>query len=560
MPKNVHEDNIQSMNQTKTCQISGQTFTFTDEDKKICEKFGIPEPTITPDERHRKRTAFRNELNFYKRKCDKTSKEIIASYSPDKPYTVYSNDAWWGDDWDGTDYGQEFDFSRPFFEQFEELSLKVPLLSNVTLNSVNCEYTGFSVDSKNCYYSARNGHAEDTMYSYLTLKSTGIIDCYNTSHCNYCYECIDCWSCYECFYSQYCKNTNNSYFCYDCIGCSDCFGCVGLRNKKFYFFNQKCTQEEYREKVAQYNLGSYQVVQHLKKEVKKYLDARPKRAAIILNSENVTGNYITDAKNVHYSFDIEKVEDVRYSWGTEHAKDIFDCDYVYYGELSYGVVSNSGSTNVRFGFGIYGSNDIDYSMYIANNCSDLFGCISLKKKKYCILNKQYSKEEYFELKEKIIEHMKQTGEWGQYFPPSISTYAYNESVANQYFPMTKEEALARGYKWKDPEPREYQEPTAEVPDDIKDVSNDIIKEIFASKLSGRNYNITKEELKFYKLYNIPLPQTHFMERHAQRLQLRNPRKLWNQKCAKCSTDISTAFSPERPEIVYCEKCYLETVD
>ena len=552
---------------TKTCTVSGKSFTLTDADLAICKKFGIPEPTITPDERHRQRTAFRNELNFYRRKCDKTGREMAATYSPDKPHTIYSNDSWWDTDCDGTDYGQEFDFDRPFFEQFEELSLKVPLPQNTVVKSTNCEYTSFSVGSKNCYYSARMGHSEDVMYSYLSLNSKGIIDCYNVSNCNYCYECVDCWSCYECFYSQYCKNTNNSWFCYDCIGCSDCFGCVGLRNKKFYFFNQKYTEEEYREKVAQYNLGSYKTVQHIKTEFKKYLDSRPKKETIILNSENVTGNYITDAKNIHQSFDVEKAEDIRYCWGAEHAKDMFDCDFMYYAELSYGVVSNSHSTNVRFGFGVYHSNNIDYSMYIFNNCEDCFGCIALKKKKYCILNKQYSKEEYFKLKEKIIEHMTASrseafpnGEWGQYFPPKISNYGYNESVAGEYFPLTKEEALARGYKWKDIEPREFEPATIETPDDIKNVPDSISKEILASKISGRNYNITKEELKFYKRYGIPLPETHFLERHAERLKLRNPRKLWQRNCQKCNANISTAYAPDRPETVYCEKCYLETVD
>ena len=118
----------------KTCQVSGQTFTITDEDIKVCKRFNVPLPTLCPDERHRKRTAFRNELNLYNRTCDLTGKPNIASYSTDKPYTVYSNEAWWGDSWDGTDYGREFDFERPFFEQFEELSLKVPLPPNVVLN------------------------------------------------------------------------------------------------------------------------------------------------------------------------------------------------------------------------------------------------------------------------------------------------------------------------------------------------------------------------------------------------------------------------------------------
>jgi len=37
--------------------------------------------------------------------------------------------------------------------------------------------------------------------------------------------------------------------------------------------------------------------------------------------------------------------------------------------------------------------------------SDCFGCVSLRNKKYCILNKQYSKAEYETLREKIKKHM-----------------------------------------------------------------------------------------------------------------------------------------------------------
>jgi len=29
--------------------------------------------------------------------------------------------------------------------------------------------------------------------------------------------------------------------------------------------------------------------------------------------------------------------------------------------------------------------------------------------------------------------------------------------------------------------------------------------------------------------------------------------------AKCSKSIQTSYSPERPEIVYCEQCYLQEI-
>ncbi|USN57470.1 MAG: hypothetical protein H6766_03385 [Candidatus Peribacteria bacterium] len=64
-----------------------------------------------------------------------------------------------------------------------------------------------------------------------------------------------------------------------------------------------------------------------------------------------------------------------------------------------------------------------------------FGCDGLRNKEYCIFNQQYTKEEYNELAPKIIDHMKQTGERGEFFHPSLSPFGYNETVANEYYPV-----------------------------------------------------------------------------------------------------------------------------
>jgi hypothetical protein len=52
------------------------------------------------------------------------------------------------------------------------------------------------------------------------------------------------------------------------------------------------------------------------------------------------------------------------------------------------------------------------------------------------LNKQYTKEEYEKLLPKIIAHMKKTGEWGEFFPISISPFNYEETPAMDYYPLT----------------------------------------------------------------------------------------------------------------------------
>ena len=77
------------------------------------------------------------------------------------------------------------------------------------------------------------------------------------------------------------------------------------------------------------------------------------------------------------------------------------------------------------------------------NCSDCFACVGLQHKQYCLFNTQYSKGVYEQLVEKVLSHMMGTKEWGEFFDPSVSLFGYNETVAQEYFPLTSEEALKK---------------------------------------------------------------------------------------------------------------------
>ena len=77
-------------------------------------------------------------------------------FSPETKLTVYDHDVWWSDKWDPLEYGQDYDFSRPFFEQYKEFLVKVPHLALVNDNgtgSINSEYTQDFAFAKNCYKS-----------------------------------------------------------------------------------------------------------------------------------------------------------------------------------------------------------------------------------------------------------------------------------------------------------------------------------------------------------------------------------------------------------------------
>lgn len=200
----------------------------------------------------------------------------------------------------------------------------------------------------------------------------------------------------------------------------------------------------------------------------------------------------------------------------------------------------------------------------SQNC---FGCIGLKHGEYSIFNRQYSKEEYLSLKDKIIEHMKNNGEWGEFFPMKHSPFAYNESMAYISFPLTKEEVLERGLRWQDNIQETRGKTTLlNIPDSILDVKDSILEEILECKECKRNYKIVKDELDFYRKWKIPVPHKCFFCRINRRFEIRGPSKLWRRHCmcdkkghfhkdSKCEVEFQTTHSPDKAGIIYCEKCY-----
>jgi hypothetical protein len=209
----------------------------------------------------------------------------------------------------------------------------------------------------------------------------------------------------------------------------------------------------------------------------------------------------------------------------------------------------------------------------------LFGCVGLKNKEYCILNKQYTKEEYFKLVEKIkihtnempyIDECNNIYKYGEFVPPSFSLYAYNDTLAQEYFPLNEEKAKEKKYKWRNFEKRYYDATmlNVDMPDHIENVSDNILKENIECKDKETcNHNCSKvfkilpNELTFYKKNNIPLPRKCPNCRHYERISERNPLKLWHRNCMKdgCVNEFETSYSTDRPEIVYCEKCYQQEV-
>ncbi|MCX6721270.1 MAG: hypothetical protein NT026_01565, partial [Candidatus Staskawiczbacteria bacterium] len=383
------------------------------------------------------------------------------------------------------------------------------------------------------------------------------------------YECIHSDRCYQCQYGIFLRDCISCMYCYDCRSCQNCFLSSNLRNKQYYFLNKQYTKEDYEKKIKEFNLGSFASRANLYEEYVNLIKKNSiHRFAMIEKSNDVSGNIITNSKRTYHAFEVSDMEDGKYSIVATDVKDSMDgYKYGFRSELIYECHALIHDYNVIFSHLSYDNSHLQYCD-TCHNSENLFGCVCMKQGKYAILNKQYPEKEYHALREKIIEHMKSTKEYGEFFPLQLSPFGYNETQGQIHKPLTKEDALSRGFKWVDQLSGTFGKETIkteEIPDDIKDVNDSILKEALRCVRCGKNYNIVKMELDFYQHENIPIPRQCPDCRYFGRVALRLPYRLWYRQCmcdksnhghtGKCSNEFETSYAPDRPEIVYCESCY-----
>ncbi|MEI6581113.1 MAG: hypothetical protein WCO07_03010 [bacterium] len=556
--------------ETKKCQNCKQDFVIEQEDFNFYEKIKVPPPTWCFECRQQRRYAWRNERTLYRRNCDLCGKSTVTIYSPNKDLKVYCLKCWWGDGWDPSSYARDFDFSRGFFEQYHEMQKEIPRMALLNKNSINSDYTNHSGDNRNTYLSFCCFNTENVAYSTYVMKSQNSMDCsYIFESGERIYECIDSSKIYNCQFGVLLENCVECFYCYDCHGCNNCFLSSNLRNKSYVFKNEQYSREAYLEKVAEYKLGLHSVRKFLQKEFIDLIKNNSiHRYVISERNTNSTGNMLFSSKNSKICFDATTLENTKYVYSAIDQKDSMDVYHIgFKSELCYECHGCTRVFNTHFCHLCYDNMNIMYCDSCQNS-QNLFGCISIKKGEYMILNKKYEKNEYFIMKEKIIEHMKKTGEYGEFFPPSIAPVCYNETQGNHYMPESKESILSRGWLWEDKVPGIFGKETTkteDIPDDIKDVNEEILKEVFKCEECTKNYNLTKDELAFYKKENIPLPRFCPECRYKKRFAIRLPRKLWDRTCmceksnhshsGKCEIEFKTSYDTDRPEIIYCESCY-----
>lgn len=290
-----------------------------------------------------------------------------------------------------------------FFKELKRIVLSQPKLITHSLNSENSEYGDQLYYCKNMINSFDTLNSTDCMYVFDCQACVNCIDCDYSFESQLCYECVDTHKSFNSQFLQDCYNVRDSSFAYNCYDCNDIFACANLRGKSFCILNRQLNENEYREKVKQFKTLPAEKILQMLEELKKQF---PLTQTHGLNNENSPyGDYIYNSKNCYMCFDNHKSENSGYLYDSGGHKNCYDSTFSGESELSYEIIDSTHLFNCSYA--IWSGHSYDSNYIIAcGNVKNCLGCVNLYQKEYCILNRQFTKEEYEQQSKQILEELK----------------------------------------------------------------------------------------------------------------------------------------------------------
>jgi hypothetical protein len=548
----------------KICQETGEQFLIREEDIAFYKKMLVPAPIVAPWVRFRNLLAHGSPPDeLFKIKSTLSDKEIITNIDPKPNMPVYSEEEWFSDVWDAADYGITYNFAQGFFEQFHALRLQVPRACKLPdAGSVNSPWAIGGVHLKNCYMVSAGLESENILYSASVIKSRDSMEIFFSDNCELGYQLFQCKYCYKSSFLDSCENCINCTFGFDLKNCENCFGCVNLRHKKYNFFNKQLTKDEYEKRLKDIDLGSRKESNQWQKEFAKFYKNNAVRENLQLkNTQNVIGDNSVECNSCYDCYDSYNIQDSAYVFRGMNVRDSYDIMGGYNVEKCIGLCAADAYNGKYCTEAIYNSSNLEYCelCYNSENC---FGCVGLRNKKFHILNKQYSEQEYWQLVDKIKCDMLKRGEYGQILPLKYLIYGYNLTWANIIFPIAEDKAMTMKLPWHTQEINPINQGTEalSLPDNIKDAKADIIGKILICSETKRLFKIVEQEFDFYKKMNLPLPISHFLVRRKKLYKKLRIPKLINSNCTRCNKQILIRGPIEAQTAKnVCSDCYLKII-
>jgi len=549
-------------------QYCGGEFEIEAEDINFLKMLRVPPPNFCPTCRRIRRLTNMSYSQLFKRECDAPghNESIISIFSKECPFLVYDYKYFIDDEFDPFSFGIKYENGNSPMETLLEFRKKFPVPSflNRDPSSINSEYSNGGRDLKNGYYVMACYHVEDAWYSLMIDKSRNVMDSYYIHDSEFVYNGINSDHLYKSSFIYFSSNCTDSNFLFDCRNCMNCFGCVNLRNAKYGVYNKKLTKEEYETFINSITPFSRKTITDSKERFWQLVKSLPMNGPRIIASDNVMGVKISNSRNLFDVTDSVNSENIRHSDGALSHKD--SMDFLYSGghsSLLY-MDTNIGSHSSRVKFSISSKfcTDCEF-IFNSKNLNNCFMCFGLQNKSYCILNKQYTEEEYFKIIDEIKTEMLKRGEYSDGPGFGFSAQAYNFSIGQILYPLTdKEIQNFGGYVAQEPETNVGDLEILNIdqlPQIINEVKDDILNKAIRCEITSRPFKIILSELSFLRRMGLPLPTIHPSVRMENRWKISPVGKKYMTTCAKCDKKIESLFNPKEEFILYCEDCYKKEV-
>ncbi|MCA9364000.1 hypothetical protein KC727_02165 [Candidatus Kaiserbacteria bacterium] len=550
--------------QWRECRFSKRQFYVRPEDVAFYKKIGVPLPTLSPNERARRKFGYFNIYNLFRVNSTHSNKSIIAAYPPNTPYPIYEHEVWNGEGWNPHEFAHDYDPNRDFFSQYQDFQRSVPRANLNIKNSVGSDFTNNTSRVKNCYLVFDAIESEECAYCIYLEQSKYCYNGFGPINSEITYEAVISERLYRSFFIEYSRDCLDSSFLYDCRDCQYCFACTNLRHRKYCFLNEQLTKEEYEKRVSEIDLGNRAVVEEWKGKFSELKEGAIHRANHNEKSVDSSGDFIEQSRNCYSCYYVTESENIAYSTGGLKNRDSYDTVGGKGTELSYEVWGLS-AYNTKFSMEADQLRDCEYCD-LCENSNNCFACIGLRNRSFCIFNKQYSEEEYWKTVDEIKANMLAAGEYGEFFPPELAPIPYNVSLAMSYQGYDDiQTAVQYGYHAEEI-PESIQDVSGEgidaedVPLDIKETGDDILAKVIFDRENNKQFRYTKQELDFHRQYNLALPIEHYSVHLARRRIDLGPIdfNIKGRECSKCgkATQVTIPENhPSAPKIVYCESCY-----
>ncbi|MFC1788101.1 hypothetical protein ACFLZY_02675 [Patescibacteria group bacterium] len=552
----------------RTCELTGEKWEMTEEEIGWYKKFNVPPSGVSPLNRMKYLTEKWPSGQYWYNKHPETGKMIVSGVHPATGIKVLPDVEWF--DRDFSAIKKDVDFEVSIIDQLYDLRQKVPSNASRDYEKSENSISLASFGDINSYFVV-GCKSKNTFHSIVGWDTEDSAEIYNCNAIRKSFQIVHSDKMYQCNFAKECNSCLNSSFLFDCRNCENCFGATNKRNKKYLWFNEQLSSEEWERRRAEVDLGSRKVVEEYLEKFSQLVKDAVWPENFNEKTEGCIGEYLTNCNDCRYVyFANQSARNI--FWGAFAMQGPQDCAFCAEASGSQEIYYCSAATNsflCKFSLWVSRCKELEYSID-CYDCEYCFGCVGLRKKQFCIFNKQYSEEDYWKKVDEIKCVMLDRDEYGKFLPPKFSPTHYVDCGATKYQLADLEFGKAIGANLFDPNSEgaigdelaqaQVVHQVTEVPDHVKGMGDWAGKVLF-DPVYKRRFSYLSPEIKLYQQLNIAPPREHTTFRTQKMVTSSNSGVFEPAQCDQCKKKLIISLNKTYPNrTIYCKPCYLKYLE